>query len=97
MALPLDDPETERLARALAEAEGVPVAEAVVIALREALQRRAGRSTPKDKRAMLLAIAKECAALPVLDGFELCKRLKADPALGDAALVFVSADGAVES
>ena len=29
-------------------------------------------------------------ALPVLDGFELCKRLKADPALGDAALVFLS-------
>ncbi|MCA9538309.1 MAG: DUF4388 domain-containing protein, partial [Myxococcales bacterium] len=36
-------------------------------------------------------------ALPVLDGFELCKRLKADPALGDAALVFLSADGAVET
>lgn len=67
MALTIDDPETERLARTLAEIEGTAVAEAVAIALREALLRRADRPKPKDKRAMLLAIAKECAALPVLD------------------------------
>jgi antitoxin VapB len=67
MALSIKNRETEELARALAEAEGSSITRAVTVALREALLRRQGRPTPKDKRAMLLAIARECAALPVLD------------------------------
>lgn len=67
MALNIRNPETERLAAELARETGETKTEAVTKALRDRLNRlrraRAGRSLAEE----LDAIARHCAALPVLD------------------------------
>ena len=68
MALNIRNPETERLAEAVAKLAGETKAEAVTRALRDRLARlrreRAGRRLADE----LDDIARQCAALPVKDG-----------------------------
>jgi antitoxin VapB len=66
MALSIKDPETDRLARELAEATGETLTTAVTTALRERLQRVRGLAG-QDLAGELLAIALRTASLPVLD------------------------------
>ncbi len=67
MALNIKDPETDRLARALAAATGESLTTAVAIALRERLERVDAVPRAGDLVSELEAIALRCAALPVLD------------------------------
>jgi antitoxin VapB len=71
MALIIDAPEADRLARDLASMTGESIPVAVVNALSERLERQT-RSTDEveDKERLvsdLMAIAHHCASLPVLD------------------------------
>ena len=67
MPLSIKDPETERLARELAQRTG----ESLTMATRKALEERLRRVGATRRRATLLedlaAIRRRCAALPVLD------------------------------
>ena len=67
MPLNIKDPETERLARLLAERTG----ESITLATRRALEDRLRRVGGARQKALLLddlaAIRSRCAALPVLD------------------------------
>lgn len=67
MALSIKDPETERLARALAQKTG----ETITIATRRALEERLRRVGDDRRKAALLedleAIRRRLSALPVLD------------------------------
>ncbi len=76
MALSIKDPETERLARALAERTG----ETLTLATRRALEERLRRVGGGARRAALLealaAIRRRWSALPVLD------RRRADELIG---------------
>lgn len=66
MAISIKDPETDRLARALAEATGVSLTEAI----REALRERLSRETSRAKRSVAAAVApiqERLARLPLLD------------------------------
>ncbi len=67
MALSIKNREADRLARELAEATGETLTEAVVVALRERLQRHRGRQRTHALSERLLEIGRRCAALPVLD------------------------------
>lgn len=67
MALSIQNPEAEQLARELAEKTGESVTEAVVNSLRERLQRERRRSEAPRLRDEIRAIGERCAALPVLD------------------------------
>lgn len=67
MPLNIKDPETDRLARELANATGESITAAVTTALRERLDRVGDRPRGRDLAAELDAIALRCAALPVLD------------------------------
>lgn len=67
MALSIKDPETERLARVLAERTG----ETITLATRRALEERLRRVGPDERKAALLedlaAIRRHWSSLPVLD------------------------------
>ncbi len=68
MALSIKNPETERLARELAQATGESLTEAVTKALRERLLREAGHKGDREQiRAEIRRIQARVAALPVLD------------------------------
>lgn len=67
MALSIEDPEADRLARELAARTGESLTEAVVVALRERLARQTERLGAVPLRDELAAIRRRCAALPVLD------------------------------
>ena len=68
MAISLKDPETDRLARAVAALTGETLTTAVKKALAERLEReRLKRGEPNDLAAQLLAIGKHCASLPDYD------------------------------
>jgi antitoxin VapB len=67
MALSIQDPEAEQLARELAEKTGESLTDAVVISLRERLQRERGKNGSSRLRDEIRAIGARCAALPVLD------------------------------
>lgn len=67
MALSIKNPEADHLARALAEATGETLTEAVLKALRERLQRERGRVHGPRLHEELRAIRRRCASLPVLD------------------------------
>lgn len=67
MALSIEDPEADRLARELAARTGETLSEAVVVALRERLVRQTGRAAVTALRDELAAIRRRCAALPVID------------------------------
>jgi antitoxin VapB len=68
MALSLKDPETDRLARAVARLTGESLTEAVRKALVERLEReRLRRGKARDLVARLNEIALHCASLPDFD------------------------------
>jgi antitoxin VapB len=69
MSLTIENPEAGKLARELAELEGVTPAEAVIHALRDRLDQKTSKKQ-KDKEALLKElkeIRQRCAARPVLD------------------------------
>jgi len=66
MALRIENPEADHLAKELAKYTGESVAQAVIVALRERLEREKRRGQPSLAEE-LVRIGKECAALPVLD------------------------------
>jgi antitoxin VapB len=66
MALNIKDPETDRLARAVAAATGVSLTEAIREALRDRLE-RASRSTRRGLEVEVRRIQERLARLPVLD------------------------------
>jgi antitoxin VapB len=67
MTINIKDSKTDALTRALAQATGETITEAVGVAVRERLERlRAGRPV-RGLAAELDTIALRCAALPVLD------------------------------
>lgn len=53
MTINITNGEADRLTRKLAEMEGVGITEAVVIAMREALENRLRRETPRETAARL--------------------------------------------
>lgn len=65
MALSIKSEEADRLARELSAETGETLTEAVVVSLRERLERARGRRFAAARR--LEALAEEIAALPVLD------------------------------
>lgn len=66
MTLKIKDPKVNALAKELAYTTGETIPQAVIIALRERLEReRAKHSQPLADR--LLFIGQECATLPLLD------------------------------
>ena len=68
MAISLEDPETDRLAREVAHLTGETVDEAVRKALAERLEReRVRRGKPSDLVERLKEIARHCASLPDYD------------------------------
>jgi antitoxin VapB len=67
VALNIDHPEAERLARELAARTGETLTEAVVVALRERLVRETGRDRAVPLRVELAAIRRRCASLPVVE------------------------------
>lgn len=67
MAFEVEDPEVERLARALASVTGLSVSEAVVMALREQLKREAECSDAGALCDELREISDRCGSLPDLD------------------------------
>lgn len=67
MALNFKDHEAERLVRALAEATGESLTEAMKIAVRERLVRVTGRRNGSTLADVIAIISVRCAALPVLD------------------------------
>jgi antitoxin VapB len=67
MPINIKDPETDRLARELAELTGESITVAVGTALKDRLERLSG-SVPSEKRAReMTRVAEEAAALPMLD------------------------------
>jgi antitoxin VapB len=68
MALSIKSPEADRLARQLAAATGETITVAIVVAMRERLERQQRKQEDHQKLiADLMAIADHCASLPVLD------------------------------
>lgn len=67
MALNIRNPETERLAEALARETGETKTEAVTKALRDRLTRLRRQRSGRRLADELEEIARRCAALPVLD------------------------------
>jgi antitoxin VapB len=63
MALSIKHPEADRLARELATRTGESITEAIIVALKERLQREQRRYRPKLEDA-IMAISKRSAALP---------------------------------
>ncbi|HZP21918.1 MAG TPA: type II toxin-antitoxin system VapB family antitoxin [Terriglobales bacterium] len=76
MSLTITDPETERLARLLAEETGEPVTVAIQKSLRERLDRLSTKGGRPVSMERLLEIADRVATLPVRDN------LTADEILG---------------
>lgn len=67
MPLSIKHEEADRLARELASLTGESLTQAVVIALRERLERQRIRSPKRPLREEIMAIGRRCAALPLLD------------------------------
>lgn len=67
MALSVKKDEADRLARELAELTGESLTEAVLVSLRERLERKRAERPPEDLVAAVMEIARHCAGLPLLD------------------------------
>jgi antitoxin VapB len=67
MALSIKDPETDRLARALADATGESITEAIRRALEERLARETQRNTHYQVATAVRRVQERLAGLPVLD------------------------------
>lgn len=70
MALSIKDPETDRLARALAEATGESLTEAIRRALEERLARETRRHPHYQLETAVRRVQERLASLPVLDARE---------------------------
>ena len=67
MALSIKNNEADRLARELTELTGETLTEAVVVSLRERLERKRARRDNRPMAERLMEIGRQCASLPVLD------------------------------
>ena len=68
MPLSIKAPEADRLARELAATTGETITDALIVAMRERLEReKRKRDTKLQLIEDLMAIANHCASLPVLD------------------------------
>lgn len=67
MALSIKDPETDRLARALADATGESITEAIRRALEERLARETDRTSYARIQSDVRRVQERLASLPVLD------------------------------
>jgi len=68
MPLSIKAPEADRLARELADTTGETITDAVIVAMRERLEREKRKRESKQQLIEdLMAIANHCASLPVLD------------------------------
>jgi antitoxin VapB len=68
MALTIEDPEADRLARAVADRTGETLAQAVINALRDRLAREERAQDDIESRvADAMEIGRHCASLPTLD------------------------------
>ncbi|MGA2653199.1 MAG: type II toxin-antitoxin system VapB family antitoxin [Terracidiphilus sp.] len=68
MPLSIKAPEADRLARELADTTGETITDAVIVAMRERLEReKRKRQNKRSLAADLVAIGRHCASLPVLD------------------------------
>jgi antitoxin VapB len=68
MPLSIKAPEADRLARQLAATTGETITAAVIVAMRERLEReKHKRRNGRSLAAELMAIGRHCASLPVLD------------------------------
>ncbi len=68
MALSIKNDEADRLVRELAHITGESLTEAVVISLRERLERKRAETDNRPLAEQLMEIGRRCSALPVLDG-----------------------------
>ncbi len=80
MALNIKDPETDRLARQLAELTDENITDAVKAALRDRLEREQRRRGKKIDRALLRRNQEEIARLPMVDDRSADKLLEYDEA-----------------
>ena len=67
MALSIKHDEADRLARKLSRLTGESLTEAVVVALRERLERRQARGTARPVHEELMEVGRRCASRSVLD------------------------------
>ncbi|MGO9338665.1 MAG: type II toxin-antitoxin system VapB family antitoxin [Terracidiphilus sp.] len=68
MPISIKAPEADRLARQLAAVTGETITDAVIVAVRERLAREQRKQAGKDQLIDdLMAIARHCSSLPVLD------------------------------
>jgi antitoxin VapB len=67
MALSIKNPEAEALAAEVTRRTGETMTRAVVVALRERLERLTGRRDAPSRARVLLDISRRCSALPDLD------------------------------
>ncbi|MBI3925637.1 MAG: type II toxin-antitoxin system VapB family antitoxin [Armatimonadetes bacterium] len=67
MALSIKNEEADRLARELAELTGESLTEAVVLSLRERLERKRALKSNRPLAERLMEIGRQCADLAVLD------------------------------
>jgi antitoxin VapB len=67
MALSIQNPKAEKLARELASKSGETLTQAIITALEDRLERMRGKRTPIDLTDELLNIADRCSKLPDLD------------------------------
>jgi antitoxin VapB len=68
LALSIKAPEADRLARQLAATTGETMTDAVIVAMRERLEREERKREDKQQLiADIMAIAHHCASLPILD------------------------------
>lgn len=67
MSLTINHPEVNRLAQELVDYTGETLSQAVLIALRERLEREKEKLRQALLKEELLEIGQQCAALPILD------------------------------
>jgi antitoxin VapB len=67
MPLSIKNPEAEQLARQLADRTGETLTDAILNSLRERMKRISGRRHTVSLEQQIEAIAKRCAALPIID------------------------------
>lgn len=67
MALSIKNEEADRLARELVQLTGESLTEAVILALRERLERKRALNDNRPLSERLMEIGRRCASLPVLD------------------------------
>ena len=67
MALSIKNDEADRLARDLTTLTGETLTEAVVVSLRERLERKRAQKDNRPLADRLMEIGRRCASLPVLD------------------------------